>query len=183
MGHGTKLRRPTLRGNAQFDVKFHFWQDKEATVGSKSIRKSSSLNGDELHKVRTAINLQNVLGDIEDRSSGGKIKECWCWSLVYHIPYFLQRYGNIHCLGTHCLEQKNHVHHKLYQSSTRRDGVNSKVSSQIMQWENHQLPGKLYKVERQKRANNYTEDGLDAFNRSMQERLNFVYPEEQEMEV
>ncbi|CAH1772339.1 unnamed protein product [Owenia fusiformis] len=161
MGHGTKLRRPTLRGNAQFDVKFHFWQDKEATVGSKSIRKSSSLNGDELHKVRTAINLQNVLGDIEDR----------CLEPVNVLPK--------QQLITECARRDlpTNGNKALLVERLKNAGVG------IMQWENHQLPGKLYKVERQKRANNYTEDGLDAFNRSMQERLNFVYPEEQEMEV
>ncbi|XP_053376941.1 uncharacterized protein LOC128547783 [Mercenaria mercenaria] len=75
-------------------------------------------------------------------------------TMVYHVPYFLKRFGFIHDIGVSQVERKNYDHRQAYFGSTNRSGgkVKKKVSLQILQRENRMLYIAREKLLREKRS-------------------------------
>ncbi|XP_052075780.1 uncharacterized protein LOC127713848 [Mytilus californianus] len=81
-------------------------------------------------------------------------------AMVYHVPYFLEKYRYLHDIGVAQVERKNYDQRMAYFDSTNRYGGKhkKKISEQILQRENRLLWASLEGVKRKVRKYTYQEN-------------------------
>ncbi|KAI8487257.1 hypothetical protein Bbelb_350550 [Branchiostoma belcheri] len=71
-------------------------------------------------------------------------------ALVYHIPYFLDKYKYINDLSCESVEQKNHTQNGRFHQGSQKSGRGSMWTEQVMQYENRDLFAVLNGLDRKK---------------------------------
>lgn len=79
-------------------------------------------------------------------------------ALVYHVPQFMEKYGNISIFNCQPVEKKNHEQSRMFHRGTQKGGRHTMYTCQVMEKENRKIFARVHDLFRIKRGYNKKEN-------------------------
>ena len=79
-------------------------------------------------------------------------------ALVYHVPQFMEKYGNISIFNCQPVEKKNHEQSRMFHRGTQKGGRHAKYTCQVMEKENRKIFARVHDLFLIKRGYNKKEN-------------------------